>query len=186
MALRVISGELRGLALFSVKGDSVRPTSAYLRESIFNIISGDLPGAKFLDLYSGTGAVAIEAVSRGARHATLVENSATSVQAIIRNVEKTKKEQNFTLVKSDVAKFLHKTKDCYDIIFIDPPYVNKDSNLLIETIINRHIINENGLILLEQNSKTQVPSMIQGFENYRKKNHSASTVHFYRQLSENL
>jgi len=182
MALRVIAGEMRGMALYSVKGDSVRPTSAYLRESVFNIISPYLLGARFLDLYSGTGAVAIEAISRGAGHATLVENSPASIQAIMRNVEKTKKGQNFTLVKSDVAKFLQKTKNCYDIIFIDPPYGIKDSNLLLETIIDRRVINENGLILLEQSSKTQVPSMVRGFENYRKKNHSTSTVHFFRQL----
>lgn len=116
--MRIVAGELGGRRLFAPRGEEVRPTSDRVREAIFSIL-GDVAGAIVLDLYCGTGALGIEAISRGAAHATLVDSA---VMAAARNVEDLGTGERCDVVRSDAVRFLSRDPGAYDLVFCDPPY----------------------------------------------------------------
>jgi 16S rRNA (guanine966-N2)-methyltransferase len=120
--VRVVAGTAKGRKLVAPKGLDVRPTTDRAREAIGNRLTsmGALAGAEVLDLFAGTGALGIEALSRGAAHATFVENSATSIKAIEQNLESLGFADQATVVRADAATF--RARGPVDIAFIDPPY----------------------------------------------------------------
>jgi 16S rRNA (guanine966-N2)-methyltransferase len=116
--MRVVAGELRGRRVVAPKGADVRPTADRVREALFSIL-GDVAGAQVLDLYSGTGALAIEAVSRGAAGAVLVD---TEPAAARRNVEALGVADRCVVVRADAKRYLERETGRFDLIFCDPPY----------------------------------------------------------------
>jgi 16S rRNA (guanine966-N2)-methyltransferase len=117
--MRVVAGELRGRRLSSPpRGSGVRPTSDRVREAVFSIL-GDVDGTDVLDLFCGTGALAIEAISRGAAHATLVDSRTRLAR---RNVAELGLAGRCGVVRSDVVRYLRGTDDRFDLVFCDPPY----------------------------------------------------------------
>ena len=118
--MRVIAGEFRSRRLKSIPGDATRPTPDRLRETLFDILSPRIEGAVFLDGYAGTGAVGIEALSRGARHAIFLEKDRHAVETIRENVAALRLEQRATVVKGSVALTIGRSQA--DIVFLDPPY----------------------------------------------------------------
>lgn len=118
--MRVIAGRFRSRRLKSVPGVSVRPTPDRLREALFSVLTPRLPGAIFLDAYAGSGAVGIEALSRGAKHAVLIERSAKALQVLRENLSTLGIDSEATIVRGSAAVLLH-NYPC-DIAFLDPPY----------------------------------------------------------------
>lgn len=116
--MRVVAGELGGRRLHAPRGGPIRPTSDRVREAVFSIL-GDIAGAEVLDLFAGTGAMGIEAISRGAAHATLVDRA---VGAAARNVGSLGLDDRVRIVRADVRTFLERDEGRYDLIFCDPPY----------------------------------------------------------------
>ncbi len=116
--MRVVAGELGGRRLEAPKGADVRPTADRVREALFSIL-GDVGGARVLDLFCGTGALAIEAISRGAARAVLVD---TGTAAARRNVESLGLEDRCELVRGDALRYLRRARDRFDLVFCDPPY----------------------------------------------------------------
>jgi 16S rRNA (guanine966-N2)-methyltransferase len=125
MSLRITAGEFRGRAIRTVPGLAVRPSPAMLREALFNIIGPAISGARFLDLCAGSGAVGIEALSRGAAHATLVDNHPASIAVIRRNLETLGALGRATLLRREAAHAvdeLARRGERFDAAFLDPPY----------------------------------------------------------------
>jgi len=123
--VRIIGGELRGKKLFSPRGRSVRPTADRLRETIFNIIAAEVPGAVVLDLFAGTGALGIEALSRGASSAWFVDRSAAALSLLEKNLSACNLTGRSRRIRWDIAKSLHCLSDArplFTLVFIDPPY----------------------------------------------------------------
>lgn len=118
--MRVIGGEFRSRRLQSMPGTDVRPTSDRLRETLFNILTPAIAGAAFVDAYAGTGAVGIEALSRGARHVVFIEKNREAVNLIRGNLEALKIGGRARVIHGSTALYLGKTHG--DIVFIDPPY----------------------------------------------------------------
>lgn len=116
--MRVIAGELGGRRLLAPAGDAIRPTGDRVREALFSIL-GDVSGASVLDLYCGTGALGIEALSRGADAATFVD---LSIDSAARNVEALGLEDRSRLERSDALRFLRRASDRFDLVLCDPPY----------------------------------------------------------------
>ena len=181
--MRVIAGEFRGMKLIAPKGDDIRPTADRAREDIFNILSPYIADCTFLDIFAGTGAAGIEAVSRGAAKAVFVDNSQKSIELIRQNTQKTKRSENFEFFKSDASKFLHETIHSYDIIFLDPPYNFRDCEKLIRLISSRKLLKQGGVLAAEQARETQLPDTIGNLSLFRKKLYSASAVLFYKENS---
>ncbi len=126
--MRIIAGEFRGLALASVgKGDAgahLRPTSDRVRESLFNVLNsrGVISGATVLDLFAGTGALGLEALSRGAASVTFVENGAAALKILTRNIALTRAEKRCVIVRRDATRLGDAPGDMADLVFLDPPY----------------------------------------------------------------
>jgi len=146
--MRVISGSVRGRMLKALEGSETRPTTDKVKESIFNIIQFDIEGRRVLDLFSGSGQLAIEAVSRGAEYAVAVDKSKYAVEIIKENVKRCNFEDKIKIYKGDFTEVLSKGGK-FDLIFLDPPY---DSDLLLKSlnlIVSFDILSNDGIIICE-------------------------------------
>jgi len=157
--VRVIAGSARGIHLNSLIGDKTRPIQDRTKGSLFNILSGVIPGSRVLDMYAGTGAIGIEALSRGAMSCIFVENNRSAIEVITKNLEATKLQDKAQVVLYDVfdvIPYLEKNKIEVEIVFASPPYplVEKDSYRdkllnLFSLMCSNHIIQPEGLIMLQ-------------------------------------
>ena len=121
--MRIISGKARGTKLYTLEGTNTRPTLDRVKESIFNIIQGNIENATVLDLFAGSGAIGLEMLSRGAKKAVLCDNSKEAVGIIKKNIEKTHSQEKAEIYNSDFETCLEKIKNQkFDIIYLDPPY----------------------------------------------------------------
>ena len=128
MSIRIIGGELKGRKLVTVAGKETRPTADRVRESIFNIIGDFVRNARVLDLYAGTGAMGLEALSRGAKLVFFVENHKTALAALAKNIKKCSLENKTGTIRWNILDnltILQSHRPAFDLVFIDPPY-NKD------------------------------------------------------------
>lgn len=151
--MRVISGSAKGLKLKSPEGLNIRPTADRIKESLFNIIAPYLYNSIFLDLFSGTGSIGIEALSRGAKNVTFVDYDKNSISIIKKNISLAKFEKQsiiYNLNTINAIDKLNKDNKKFDIIFLDPPY-NKGFLLpTLEKIEQYNLLNNNGFIICEQ------------------------------------
>ena len=120
--MRIIAGRLRSRKLSAPAGMDVRPTSDRLRETLFNILGAEIDRSRFLDLYAGSGAVGIEAVSRGAREAVLIESHKRAARTVRANIEALEISAEVQLIESEAAKALRTLTGTFDFVFLDPPY----------------------------------------------------------------
>ena len=158
--MRVIAGTARRIQLTSPKGQETRPTSDRAKEGLFNIIADKLPNAAFLDLFCGSGAMGIEALSRGAKEAVFVDNSKPAQIATAQNLEKTKLDINAQMLNMSISKALLQLSQAgklFDIIFLDPPYDKRGTNHLAQTLqalSQANILAEDGLLIAETDTRT--------------------------------
>lgn len=159
--MRVISGTARGTKLYSLEGENTRPTLDRVKEALFNIIGNKIKGAVVLDLFSGSGAIGIEAASRDAKTVVICDHSKQAIEVIRKNIQKTRLEEKVKVYLSDFKTVLSKEKQFYDLIFLDPPY---ESNLIQESlieIIEKDRLNENALIIIETDNKERIEKQIE-------------------------
>lgn len=156
--MRVISGTAKGTILYSLEGDNTRPTLDRVKEALFNIIQNDIQDAQVLDLFSGSGSLAIEAMSRGAKEAVLCDKSRNAVQIIEKNLEKTHLKSKAIIIKDDYIKALNFLKEKYqfDLIFLDPPYAGDMIKKAIEEIINLKLLKQDGIIIIETDEENRI------------------------------
>lgn len=150
--MRVISGTARGTKLNSIESLSTRPTLDRVKESLFNILQNKIENSIILDLFSGSGAIAIEFLSRGSKQAYLCENNLAAIKMIYKNLEKTKLLNKAVIIKKDYRKSLEiiKTKDVqFDFIFLDPPYQSDFAADAIKRILLLDLLKEKGTIIVE-------------------------------------
>ncbi|MEK7191023.1 MAG: 16S rRNA (guanine(966)-N(2))-methyltransferase RsmD [Pseudomonadota bacterium] len=146
--LRIIGGQWRGRRLPVPEAPGLRPTPDRVRETLFNWLAPTLPGSICLDLFSGTGALCLEALSRGAAHATLVEQAAPVVETLRRNIE-TLKAHNAEVRRADAVEFLQGPVTPVDILFLDPPFASDLIGRCAELIEARGWVKPGGLIYIE-------------------------------------
>ncbi len=122
--MRIITGTAKGTQLKTLEGNSTRPTASKVKEAVFSMLQFDLEGKRVLDLFAGSGQMALEAVSRGANSAVLVDSSRDAASVIKYNIEKTKLTSRCTFYQTDSESYLRRAKgERFDIIFLDPPYL---------------------------------------------------------------
>lgn len=186
--MRVIAGKARRIQLNTIPGNDTRPTTDRIKETLFNMIQHQLYNINFLDLFSGSGAIAIEALSRGAKSATLVEKNRDAMRCIRDNLEKTHLSEQATVLCDDVfpaLKKLQEKKEVFDIIFLDPPY-NKEleKNVLI-FLAKSDLINGNSLIIVEASLETEFDYTKElGFEIIRDKRYKTNKHIFLKLIGE--
>mgnify|MGYP004578733561 FL=1 len=155
--MRIISGTARGTKLYTLEGKTTRPTLDRVKESLFNIIQNQIANSNFLDVFSGSGAIGLEAASRGAKKAILCDKSKEAINIIKKNIEKTHLKDKVELYNLDYETLLKtKIKEKMDIIYIDPPYNSDFVIKSIEHIIKEKITNENTTIIIETDNEENI------------------------------
>jgi len=147
---------------FVKKGEAgeLRPTSAKVRQAIFNILGDRIIDAAFLDLYAGTGAVGIEALSRGAEKVFFVDDNSLRISIIKELVEKFGFKDRAKVVKDRASNFIKKSESVFDIIFVDPPYASGELDIILPLIDEGSILGDNGVVIAEHSSKKKLISEI--------------------------
>lgn len=175
--MRVISGQARGLKLKAPEGLETRPTTDRIKESLFNIMAPDLYGCVFLDLFSGSGGIGIEALSRGAEKAVFVDSSPKSIAVIKDNLSRARLEDKAEVICKDifsVIKSLSLKGAAFDIIYMDPPYSKGLVDASIEAIHSGGILKKDGYIAAEQ-ATDEPPLNPSGFKVFRVKDYKRTT-----------
>lgn len=159
--MRVITGIARGRNLKTLEGNDVRPTSQKVKEAVFSAIQFDIEGRRVLDLFAGSGQLGIEALSRGAKSAVFVDNSASSVKIIKQNLESVGFEGLSKVVSSDYSSFTAMCRETFDIVFLDPPY---KKGLLVPALKSvLPLMSDFGIIICEYPPEVEIPQSVGGF-----------------------
>jgi len=183
--MRIIAGKFRSRQLKSLKGLALRPTSDMLRETLFNILGPRVEGSCFLDLFAGTGAVGIEAISRGAIAAAFVENHPAAIRLIRENLTSLEIKVEARIIASSVGAALEKLQKertaVFDFIFLDPPYSNeKDYEATLRALENSSLITESTIVIAEHHKSFQLPASLGQFERVRALRQGDAALSFYR------
>lgn len=160
--MRVVAGSVKGFNLVVPSGKKTRPTSNRIKETLFNILQWDIEGSTFLDLFSGSGGIGIEALSRGAKEAVFVEQDREAVRCIKQNLKHTRMEQSSGVMAMDVMQALRRLEQSgklFDIIFIDPPYNKGLEERILPYLINSSLVRENTLLIVETALDTEIAYM---------------------------
>ena len=160
--MRVVSGKKRGKKLETLNGDTVRPTTDKVKESVFNVIQFELSGASFLDLFAGSGQMGIEALSRGASKVTFVDINMSSINVINKNLVATSLFDNAEVVNTNALLFLKNVTDVFDIAFLDPPY--KSDVLLDALFLIPKVMSKSGIIICEHPIDVILPDDVVDFK----------------------
>ncbi len=145
--MHIISGKYRGKKLKGFEVDGTRPTMDRVKESLFGMIQSYVGDSRVLDLFAGSGALGLEAISNGAREAYLVDNNIEAIKVIRDNIKNM--DDDIKVIKSDYKKFLKETDEKFDIIFLDPPYRKGLMGKALRVIEERDLLNEGGLVVCE-------------------------------------
>jgi RNA methyltransferase, rsmD family len=182
--VRIISGEFGGRRLKAVPGQNTRPTTDKIKESLFNILGGYFDGGVMLDMYSGSGAVAIEAVSRGMDRAFLFENNRLAQKTIEQNIEITKSPEQFHLKRQNVKQGLKiiasdPAFELFELVFMDPPYRLQEIVKDIEQLQELNLLSSDSVIVCEVDKEVQLPERILEFEQYKRVEYGITALVFF-------
>lgn len=181
--MRVISGKARGLKLDSPKNNDVRPTTDRVKESLFNIINSYIIDSEVLDLFAGTGSLGVECLSRGARSCVFVDLKKESLDIVKSNIKKARVEDKSIVLKDDFKNAINSLKiknKTFDIIFMDPPYYENLFEDCLLSISKNNILKEDGIIVVEHDTKEILNENINDLEKFRYKKYGNTTLSFYR------
>ena len=168
--MRVISGKYRGRILRGPDDREIRPTGDRLKETLFNILGPGIAGAVMLDVFGGTGAVGIEALSRGAREVAFIESSPVAQRLILRNIQRCGIETGYRIQHQDVftaLRALARQGLRVDVAFFDPPYDWKPYRDLLEISFVRRLISDHGRAVIEHDRKASLPDSGEGYQRSR-------------------
>ena len=161
--MRVISGTARGIVLKTPEGLNTRPTADRVKEALFSIIQFEVPGTRVLDLFGGTGQLGIEAMSRGAQSAVFVDASDVACKLIRENLKRTSFQEKSKVIRSDYMNFLKNSQEKFDIIFLDPPYMEDFLENSLKMITEIDILQSGGIIVTERPLEKILPFEFPGF-----------------------
>lgn len=178
--MRVITGKARGVQLKTPDGMTTRPTADRVKEALFSIIQFDIPGAKVLDLFGGTGQLGIEALSRGAKSATFVDAGEPACRLIKENLKRTRLEADGKVVRSDYMEFLGRCREQYNIIFLDPPYAEVFLENALKKITEIDILASGGIIVAERPLGKELPWDFEGYTRSRDYKYGKVLLTLYR------
>ena len=168
--VRIISGKMGGRRLHSPKSNDLRPTGDRLKETLFNILGQNLTGLIFVDAFSGTGAIGIEALSRGAGAVVFIDRSPESAQLVRRNLELCGVSKGYRLMQLDIFQCLRqldRERFRADIIFLDPPYDYKPYQDLLGLVFKTGLADSNSVVVIEHHAKSHLPESGEGYSRKR-------------------
>lgn len=179
--MRIIAGSARSLPLKTVEGMNTRPTTDKIKETLFNVLQGDIPGCYFLDLFAGSGQMGLEALSRGGNYAVFVENNRKAAKCIEDNINFTKFDKQSLLMNSDVLTALRmlEGKYTFDIIFMDPPYNMDLEKEVLSYLLDSSLTKEDTLYVVEASLETSMDDVEEmGYEIIKTKTYKNNAHYF--------
>lgn len=182
--MRIISGEFGGRHLKAVPGKNTRPTTDKIKESLFNILGGYFDGGVMLDMYAGSGGVAIEAVSRGMAHAFLFENNRQAIQTIEQNIAITKSDHQFTLLRQNVKHGLRTLPQQpafqpVSLVFMDPPYRLQEIIRDMEQLVDLGLLADEAIVVAEVDKAVQLPERVGPLTQWKRVEYGITALVFY-------
>ena len=177
--MKIVSGIYGGRPLKTLEGKRTRPTSDKVRGAIFNMIGPYFEGGRVLDLYAGSGALSIEAVSRGMSSAVLVERDRKAQAIVSENIQMTKEVGKFQLLKMDAERALEQVSGEFNLIFLDPPYAKEQIVADIEKMAERAIFSEDVMVVCETDKAVKLPEEIACLGIWKEKIYGISKVTVY-------
>ncbi len=183
--MRVIAGEYKGRKLQTPADYSVRPTTDKVKEALFSILTDRIWGSRVLDLFSGTGNLGIEALSRGAQECVLCDNSRESLRMIKENIAHCKAE-GARVVPGDFRKTLMNFTEPFDIILLDPPYDKGMMEPCFELIREQQLLAEDGVIVAEHRKEEKLPDELFGFEKVKERKYGVIMLSIYVETEKSV
>ena len=180
--MRVITGKARGIVLKTPDGMLTRPTADRVKEALFSIIQFELPAARVLDLFGGTGQLGIEALSRDAKYAVFVDEREDACKLIRENLRRTKLESQANVVRSDYMAYLRSCCDKFDIIFLDPPYAEVFLENSLKMITEIDILQSGGIIVTERPAGKELLCDFPGFERSKDYKYGRTLITIYKKV----
>lgn len=177
--LRVVAGEFGGRPLKTLEGKTTRPTTDKVKGAIFNMIGPFFDGGRVLDLFSGSGSLAIEAISRGMSSAVLVEKDRRAQAVIQENIKMTKSEEQFQLLKMDAARALTQLTGQFDLVLLDPPYAKEQIVANITQLEEQGLLSEEVMLVCETDKGVDLPEEVSNFGIWKQKTYGISKVTVY-------
>ncbi len=177
--MRIITGSAKGCRLETLEGENTRPTSERAKEALFSMIQFDIEGRRVLDLFAGSGQLGLEALSRGAAHATFLDNSREAVEIIKQNARKTKLFDKCSISSGDYISFLKVGREKYDIVFLDPPYGSGYIDVALKKLSDGDTLNPGALVVCESDSEelfTDIPELAEKYDVLRNARHGKAFV----------
>ena len=180
--MRIIAGEARGRTIIAPKGQDTRPTQDHVRESLFNILMREIPGARVLDLFAGSGALALEALSRGAESAVLVDNAPEAAQCIRRNVETVRAQERARVLPcgwEEALRRLSAEGRSFTLVFLDPPYRMTDTGEQCARMAALNLLDNEALVVIEHRRDTP-PVLNERFVQRDERRYGDTAIHIYQ------
>ena len=177
--LRVVAGDFGGRPLKTLEGKTTRPTTDKVKGAIFNMIGPFFDGGRVLDLFSGSGSLAIEAISRGMSSAVLVEKDRRAQAVIQENIKMTKSEEQFQLLKMDEARALTQLTGQFDLVLLDPPYAKEQIVANITQLEEQGLLSEEVMLVCETDKGVDLPEEVSNFGIWKQKTYGISKVTVY-------
>ena len=177
--LRVVAGDFGGRPLKTLEGKTTRPTTDKVKGAIFNMIGPFFDGGRVLDLFSGSGSLAIEAISRGMSSAVLVEKDRRAQAVIQENIKMTKSEEQFQLLKMDAARALTQLTGQFDLVLLDPPYAKEQIVANITQLEEQGLLSEEVMLVCETDKGVDLPEEVSNFGIWKQKTYGISKVTVY-------
>lgn len=178
--MRVITGKARGVALKTPDGMLTRPTTDRVKEALFSIIQFEIPGARVLDLFGGTGQLGIEALSRDAKHAVFVDAREDACRLIRENLRRTRLEKDAAVIRADYLDYLSRCRETFEIIFLDPPYAEVFLENALKRITEIDILQSGGIIVSERPVGKELPCEFPGYTRSRDYKYGKTLLTLYR------
>lgn len=179
--MRIITGKARGMKLMTLEGEEItRPTTERVKEGVFSAIQFEIEGKKVLDLFAGSGQMALEAISRGAEKAVLIDENTDAINIILANAKKTGFMKQCVVSRMDYSEYLKSIsgKEKFDIVFLDPPYARSMKDEILKKISRADILND-GAILVCETDKDEIDGDIYGLTLRKKYKYSRSLVYIF-------
>jgi 16S rRNA (guanine(966)-N(2))-methyltransferase RsmD len=181
--MRVVSGQSKGRRLLALRGQTVRPTQAKVKEALFNILASLVAGARVLDLFAGTGGIGIEALSRGAESVDFVERHPPSRKVLEENLKRCGYQSRARIHRLDAFRYLRQAARGvvpFDIVFVDPPYHTGILKKVLPLLSQDVIITHAGIMIIEHFHKTELPDVLGPFHRFRAQRYGDTVLSFYR------
>ena len=181
--MRVIAGTAKGKTLKMVPGEGTRPITDRVKEALFNILVHDVPGSRFLDLFAGTGAVGIEALSRGAAQATFVEKAAQAARVVRENLRLVGLSDRAVVLQQDAFKFIPQSQEQFDIIYIAPPQYQQLWSRALLALDEHPLLSSEGVIVVQIFPKEFQPLTLQCYQLDDQRRYGSTLLCFYQRIN---